>query len=100
MNALFLLPNNRKVNYMVSEMKKPRNPLSYEAIFVFEVAPLGLEPRHTVPKTAVLPIRRWGILFKRSANVKKISFLQSNFFEFVFKTFSRHHKAFRQRLVF
>jgi len=26
--------------------------------------------------------------------------LQSNFFEFVFKTFSRHHKAFRQRLVF
>jgi hypothetical protein len=34
------------------------------------VAPLGLEPRHTVPKTAVLPIRRWGIV-KGTANVAR-----------------------------
>ena len=79
---------------------KTKKTFRNRKVFSLYVAPLGLEPRHTVPKTAVLPIRRWGILFKRSANVKKISFLQSNFFEFVFKTFSRHHKAFRQRLVF
>jgi hypothetical protein len=41
---------------------------------VFIVAPLGLEPRHTEPKSAVLPIRRWGIVIG-SAKLIQLRFL-------------------------
>lgn len=37
------------------------------------VAPLGLEPRHTVPKTAVLPIRRWGNLPDSGMQIYRLS---------------------------
>lgn len=43
------------------ESRKQKTPSIAQDLFV---APLGLEPRLTVPKTAVLPIRRWGILVK------------------------------------
>ena len=39
-----------------------------------DVAPLGLEPRHTEPKSAVLPIRRWGIVIG-SAKLIQLRFL-------------------------
>jgi hypothetical protein len=56
---------------MVTYMHKKR--LHVCAAFAL-VAPLGLEPRHTVPKTAVLPIRRWGIV-NESAKLIQPGFL-------------------------